>query len=52
MFGKEQNTDCVNNDKNHIIDNSININKDKIKAKYMTKILLVIKALTKVGDSI
>ena len=47
MIENEQNSDCVNNDKNHTIDKNICINKDKIKAKYMTKFPLPIKTVTK-----
>ena len=47
MTGNEQNSDFVNNDKNYIIDRNICINNGKIIAKYMTKIPLPFKNVTK-----
>ena len=47
MIENEKNFDCANYDKNHIIDKNICINKYKIRAKYMTKIPLPIKNVTK-----
>ena len=47
VIENEKNSDCANYDKNHIIDKNVYINNDKIRAKYMTKIPLPIKNVTK-----